>query len=135
MTIFEAFRAEWEKDLGDRRVRYQLKYQANWAMEHGLWTEQNFDKKLFEYWVSEWKAYLTKAKVQEYGITRDQIEAAKEAGYVFEWEAFNSATRYRGAPSYGLQLKKSKGRTALYKAFDSWKTGFTGHDSLDWGSV
>lgn len=129
MTICEAFRKEWEKDLEDRRMRYQLKAQANWAVEKGLWNEKNFDKKMFEYWVSEWKAFLNKKQVKEYGITKEQIEAAKAAGYVFEWERFNSATRYRGEPSYGLQLKP-KGRTALYKAFKEWKSGCTGHDDI-----
>lgn len=134
MKICKAFRKEWEKGLKDRAIVYQLRAQANWAVEKGLWNEKNFDKKLFEYWVSEWCAYLTEKQVKEYEITREQIEAAKAAGYVWEWERFNSATRYRGEHSYGLQLKP-KGRTALYKAYKDWKSGCTGHDSLEYEDI
>lgn len=134
MKICEAFRQEWEKAIKDFQIVHQLRAQANWATEKGLWTEKNFDKKMFDYWVSEWCAFLTKSKVKKYGITEEQIKAATEAGYVFEWERFNSATRYRGEPGYGLQLKP-KGRTALYKAYTDWKSGCTGHDSLKYEDI
>jgi hypothetical protein len=120
MKICEAFRKAWEKDITDRAIRQDIDFQVKWGLEHGTWQEKDLEKKIFEYWVTEWHAFLSRKEVTDYGITTEMIDQAKEAGYLYEWERFNTATRYRGAPSYGLQLKP-KGRMALYKAFKTWE--------------
>ena len=121
MKICEAFRKAWEAD----NVRYpgRIKWHAECTAEQ----EARFVKRKprsaerlhFDVWVENFHGFLSKSEVEKYGITREQIEEAHEAGFVREWERFNSYTRFGGGHSYGLQLT-AKGKTALFKAFGSW---------------
>ena len=121
MKICEAFRKAWEAD--NERYPRRIKWLAECAAEdEARFTNRkprSAERLHFDVWIENFHAFLSEGEVQKYGITRDQIAEAHAAGYAYEWERFNSRTRFGSSIGYGLQLTK-KGRTALFKAFSSW---------------
>lgn len=118
MKICEAFRKAWETDCMDYRWARRIKDGAN--ARRGFKGQPKEEQRLhFNAWIEGFHGYLSKSEVEKYGITREQIEEAHEAGFVREWERFNTGTRFRGEHAYGLQLTK-KGKTALFQAYENW---------------